>query len=188
MKKIITILAVLMVVAAAAFATAGDQLKLTASVDKIPPQFQIKDGTKSKVGEQTITASSTVETGMDIAEQDIPWTFVINQVGEKDKNDHTKDYAKYNTSVTLTLTLTKFTDGTNTEATDPSITGVTLKTAGTDKLTIAKTEDEKGILLTYSGKVPDQEIGTFSCFWPKDDTLPVGTYTANVTLNYTVQN
>lgn len=196
MKKVITILAVLMVVAAAAFATDGDKLILKTSVEKILPQFQISTVDSAEAVKVGSADGVDVTTGKDIAEQPITWTFDVEQKGEKDKNNHDKTYAKYNTSVELTLTLSKFTatisGATYTEAGTPTVDSVALDSkneANTSlgKIAIATTTDGKGIKLTYSGKVVDQKFGTFTCTWPQDDTLPVGDYTANVTLNYTVQ-
>ncbi|MBR6234383.1 MAG: hypothetical protein IKR01_00890, partial [Spirochaetales bacterium] len=182
--------------AAAAFATSGDQLKLTASVDKILPQFQISTVDSASAAKIGTAAGVEVTTGKDIAEEPITWDFDVEQKGEKDKKNNTKTYAKYNNIVELTLTLGNFTatiDGaTYTEAGTPTVDSVDLEdkneaNTSLNKIAIATTTDGKGIKLTYSGKVVDQKFGTFTCTWPKDDTLPVGTYTANVTLNYSVQ-
>ena len=190
MKKILTILVVLTLVVGAAFADTNDQLKLESKVAKVVPTLQIKDGgegvasgvakVSTNVGDSS--GSKTISTTRDISEQAIVWKFEIWQNGGKDVNNNNAtvaDYAKYYQPITISLTLEKFKCGSNEEKDAPSITTVTPGANVTGKLTL--TEDTgKTLKADYKGKVSNQLLGTFTCTWPQDDTLPDGTYTATV--------
>ena len=184
MKKLFTILAIMIVLVGAVFADNGDKLNLVSDVAKILPVIKIKATNSSSTEVVGAATAADVATGKDIAEENIVWTFTIYQ----DNTANSKTYARYNKPVEISLTLGSFTgETTKIEANDsPVVTSVAPGTAAT-KLALAKDQTEKKLVATYTGKVDNQVLGTFTCTWTKDETLPDDTYKALVTLNYTVQ-
>ena len=192
MKKLIAILLVLAIVVGAVFATSGDKIVLSAAVAKIDPAFVIRSATED--GTEGTAAGVVIGTNKDIAYEDITWTFYVAQKGEVDKNSNPKTHSKYNGNIDQTLTLGSFTGTTNSvEANDSpvvqSVTASAISSTNTDKFTITADSTNKKLVVGYTGKnVADQTIGYFVCKWTKDETLPIDTYQATVTLNYTVGN
>ena len=200
MKKILTILVVLTLVVGAAFAASDDKLKLETIVAKVVPNLQIKDGGESASSNAVASSGKTgaaagtngaiadaqkISTTRDISEQDIIWKFEIWQNGGKDASNATvTGYAKYYDTITVSLELEAFTDGTNTESGTPTVTAVTPNVPATADKVVASVKETTKLLLTYSGKVNDRLLGTFTCKWPKDDTLPDSTYEAIVKMTY----
>ena len=203
MKKVFAILLVLALVAGSLFATTGDKLVLSSDVGIIKPEFKIiYAGDTSKVG---TTDGVTVTINKDISLETIEATFNIVQKGEA----NSKTYCKYNGSVELTIALSPFKatvgDVTATQSTSYTVTGVTIPASKVTETVGETTYDvvsfAKGstggpsttITPTYYGrKADDLQVGTVTGTWVVDPSLPVlsgtsTTYTANVTLTYSVQ-
>ena len=184
----------MIVLVGAVFATSGDKLILTSTVVKIDPAFVIRDSTEN--GTEGTDTGVLVATGMDLAYQNIVWTFYVAQKGEVDRNGTTLTHSKYNGNIDLTLTLGSFTGtstgNTSTVANDnpvvTSVSAASISSTNTNMFTITADSTNKKLTVGYIGKnVADQTIGYFVCTWTKDETLPLDTYRATVTLNYTVQ-
>ncbi len=206
MKKLIAILAVMIVLAGVVFATSGDTIRLQSTVSKVTPNFKITVATTD--GSQNPVA--TYATGKDISEEDITLTFTLRQEGNVqvvNSQNVVKDYSKFRGTATLTVTLKPFKATIDSQVysptTGPAITGTTKANDISGKLTFeAPTTDEDAeenptaeFVLNYLGKkVLDTQttnVGTVTAKWTHDDTLPMagdGTvYTADVVLTYTIQ-
>lgn len=202
MKKLIAILAVMIVIAGAVFALTNDTIRLESKVEKVVPNFKISVPTKD--GAQT---PATYATGKDISEENIELTFTLRQEGSVSAKDNsTKDYSKFKGTATLTVTINPFSATVN-NATATQSTAYEIQTEGTAKgagvdsklttadPTIAGNKHSVEFVLTYLGKkVLDEDttnVGTVAVKWTKDDTLPMegngSTYTSDVVLTYTVQ-
>ena len=211
MKKVLTILVILTIIVGAAFASTEEKIVLTSDSAKYEPVLLLQSiggsGSESgsKAGDKTgndafsSSAGTEIATGLDIAAEDITWNVEIYQDGGK-KGTAEKDYAKMKGTVTLDVTASAFTmtadNVTYTEKDAPTVTRSSIETvvAGNKRtegatsvptLVIA-TNGTTGVKLTYKGKVIDQKIASYSIKWTADDTLPDGTYKADVKLTYTV--
>lgn len=201
MKKLIAILAVMIVLVGAVFAASGDKLKLKSIVGEVLPVYQIKDSTPV-VGTRN---GAEVTTGMDISVQDISWNFTITQVGEEDSQHTSVQFAKTTKTATLTITLGSFTnDADENEVADdsPKFTAfgavdpiqVNSEVAQAKQTVVTVPEVPQNglaspatVTLAYKGvNWADQDVATFTAKWTKDDTLSMGTYHATVTLTYSV--
>jgi len=185
MKKVLTILVVLTVIAGFAFADAVNinTVKLSTTVAGIEPVFAIKHD----------NTNETIKTVGSIAEGNVVAAFEINQVNPI-VNNSLVGYSNYGisagTAVSLTVTCAEFTDGVTTSANVPVISGAEYGAVVEGKLTYG-TDPVNGsssaiFVPTYHGKrVDNQLIGSFTATWAQDNTLPAGTYTADITLAYT---
>lgn len=205
MKKLIAILAVMIVLVGAVFAATNDKLTLSSSVAKVTPNFQIVSG--AKVGNATGTGDAAIDTLLDISEADIAWNFTLRQKGNVRVTDNqTLDYSKFRGIATLTVTINPF-SGTVNSATATQSTAYEIQAEGTAKgagienklstenPTIANDKHSVEFVLTYLGKkIADTDatnVGTIAVKWTHDDTLPMegngSTYTTDVVLTYSVQ-
>ena len=195
MKKALTVLVISLIIASSAFAAANDKLILDSTVKQSAPIIGIKTTNSS---DATVTGSADgahVTTGMNIATQDISWTFTVYQAGGVNPEGSTKpnvNYARYKGVVTISLTPEKFyryVD--NTKQNDyssgaASVESATAKSISNQKVTVAA--ENKEIKATYDGKVESTslELGTFTCKWLQNDSLPDGDYQADVKMTYLV--
>ena len=183
MKKVLTILVVLALVAGFAFATnGGNTVTLTTEINAIAPVFKlfINDG------------GSLVETKgvSSIAEGPISVDFVVNQnvVG---------GYSNFGTAVgipaALTVTCGSFyntSDNNVVSSVVPEISNELNGAVHAGALTYPAAADADGgasviFTPTYHGKrVDNQTVGSFTATWGKDDTLQFGSYQADITLSY----
>ena len=205
MKKLIAILAVMIVLAGVVFAATNDKLVLSSTVSKVRPNFKIYLGDQAGV-----VAGTTVAIEEDISEDDVTRSFLIKQADSivvGDANNTTKNYAKFKGTATLTVEIGPFKNTTlEAESSVYEITAITKGAGVTNKLTIADGTIADGahsasIVLSYLGKkVLDTEVNTgtnmvakIDATWTADDTLPVfngdtaTVYTADIKLTYTVQ-
>ena len=198
MKKVLTILVVLALVAGFAFATdpvptIGNPgtVTLTSTVVGIAPVFVINHS------DDLVNVNKKVG---NIAAGDITATFIISQKNDINYTGDAKGYSNYGdatetgTGVTLTVTCGPFKNGTVTSDKAVTVTGAeyaTVISANTDKLTLAAAgptydNNEATFVPTYHGKrVDNQDIGTLTAKWTKDSDLPLGTYVADIVLTYT---
>jgi len=186
MKKVLTILVILSLFAGIAFATdstpaigAHGTVTLSTTVTEIVPVFNIYHSDTDLVNKSV----------SNIAAGDIEASFVVKQ-----KNP--LEYSNYGIAAGKGVTL-KVTCGPFKNADVESTAAVTVDTAAyaavsranTDKLGLtgdpATSANTATFVPTYKGKrVDDQPIGTFTATWTKDDSLPLGDYTADITLTY----
>lgn len=179
MKKVLAILTFAIMALAAAFAD-DPSLQITAKVSAVPPVYSMKagfvSGTYTTTAASTITAANTLASDKDPSVQDIT---VYVQILQSNK-------AKYKKQVTLTVT-----------ATDLSATGIadvatvqaaTSTNINTTNLTSKGTASGKVATFTinYTNGKPVQaaEVGTASFKWEKNEDLPVGNYSATITMSY----
>lgn len=194
MKKVISILAILMVIACTVFAKSGDTLTITASAAELKPEY-ILQGKLTGTDETETTfkkASTTLASVLDPTSDTI--TAVV-QVLQNTKS-------RYSKPVTITVYATPFANS------ELSATSTILPTAAASaekanvsgKLTSTCVPGKKDtynalvITATYTGGFLDAETapvvvggGTFT--WAPDESLPVGgvstTYTATIVVEYT---
>ena len=202
MKKVLTILVVLTLVAGFAFADAPaptpsivqPKVTLTTSIGEIAPAFKLyyNNGSKLLTGTQTANGSITT-TG-------ITANFEIWQEGEVDNKTYSNYGIAAGTAVSLTVTCGAF-EGTDTgkntgyaSATPKAsalANGATQKDAqNADTLTYGAfagdNTNEVTFQPTYHGKrVNDQKIASFTATWAADSSLPFGNYEADITLAFT---
>ena len=101
MKKVIAILAVMMVIAGAVFATTGDTLTINASVPVTPPEFTMVGGFTEQYG---TTASGTLESTVNIAESPIDVYVQVKQTA-KSRFKSTGGFDVTITATALTATI-----------------------------------------------------------------------------------
>ena len=186
MKKVLTILVVLALVAGFAFAAASisnPTVTLETTVAGIDPVFAIHH---SDTNDNTKSVAS-------IAEGDIVASFVISQDNPIDL-DPLKGYSNYGvalgTPVSLTVTCGNFTNASATSTSTPAISAAAYGATVDGKLTYGADpvdgSNSAVFIPTYYGKrVDNQTIGTFTATWDQDTDLPFGTYTADITLAFT---
>ena len=157
--------------------------------------------TPDKTGTDAYSSSTgnEIDTKLDIAAEDITWNFDVWQNGGK-KGEESKTYAKMKGSVELDVTASAFTMTANsvtyTEKDAPTVARSSIETvsssnertegATTVPTLVIATNGDSGVKLTYKGKVVNQKIASYTIVWTKDESLPDGTYKADVTLSYTV--
>ena len=125
MKKLITILAIMIVLVGAVFAASGDKIVLSSTVAKVSPNFKIY--LDSNVGTPTGTEVSITE---DISEEDVTRTFTLKQSGDiRVKDNQELTYSKFKGTATLTVKIGKFKGTVNNvakeQSSDYSITSAT---------------------------------------------------------------
>lgn len=203
MKKVIAILMVLALVAGIAFAASGDMLKLKSTVGEVLPNYQIRTSDYNSVTKIGAASAVEVDTNLDIATGNISWDFIIKQVGnvESTGEQAIKEFAKTYRIATLTITLDNFKSATVTAKNNPIFTAMgAVAPAGdnedvdddlqTDVVVPSGADlsnNSAEVTLTYHGvNWADQDVVTFTALWTQDDTLPMGDYYANITLEYEV--
>lgn len=208
MKKLITILAIMIIVVGAAFA-ATEKIEVKVTLDQIAPLYSLlgsktADGSYTAVngGEIVYAYSEVTERGADADKGSITAYFMIKQ----------NNISRFNgTSGTLTLVADKLYryDGTTknekyysdfpecgnvekgddiedpNDETKKSFTVTTFKVDETNKY-------QADFEVTYNGTPVDGtastvEVGHCSFTWSKLNALAVGTYKADVTLTYSPQ-
>ena len=188
MKKLSTILAIMMVIVGSVFATTGDTLYVTATVAKVQPAFTMYGGTTTSYGSEGKTggkvAANTVAAGN-------PATANIDVYIKIEQNN--KSFYKDETGFDLTITATALKlDGTSTTyLTNAPKATLDTEVTDTDHLVITQSGANSNVV-TYNLKYPTgvpvaaaTVIGTFKFTWDAKDTLPVGNYEATITLAYT---
>lgn len=200
MKKLIAILAVMIVLAGVVFAATGDVIQLESTVSKVTPNFKIYS-----LGAAVGPTTTAIDTGRDISEQDIEWYFTIKQGGSTPVvGSGTREYSKFKGSMKIIVSIGAFTAEIGGEtysnanyaivaqgSSDGSYSAVkTEKGAGVENKLIIKygadgtanTAIDTGAKsatfhVEYKGfKVTDEAadvIGTVIAKWDADDTLPM---------------
>lgn len=194
MKKLITILAIMMVVFGVAFAatettTGNEELKVTCLVKFEEPKFTLYGGTSNSTSSETLTTAGEVVEGSAhattsiamsqnaIIDGDVTLYFVVKQT-----NNNVKSTTKYKFSATATV-LSDGTSATGHTTGDPTVSA--LAAVGTD---LANARDVEAGYVQYGGlKCDAADVQSFNVKWPKTDLVPSETaYYAYVKLNISV--
>ena len=191
MKKLITILAIMMVVFGFAFAadpsttTGMEELKVTCKVTATEPKFTLYGSATSSTSSTGMTAGAVVtekntsSTTIALADDAIIKGDVTIYCVVKQANDDVKSVTAY----TLSAEATKLSDGTTTTGhttTDPTVSTLTAITAS--NVPGARTT-ANGATVTYAGLDADAaDLASFNVKWPKTDLVPGITYYAYITL------
>lgn len=189
MKKLIAILTIMIVLVGAVFAADGDQLVVTAKVDKHIPSFKIFGGTSaSALNVEGTATGATIATNTDISLTDITVYFKLTQNSITDT--YTTAKAKYKGVATLTVDaepLSATVSGTQYATADPACNNATVLSVNG----ISSVEDYPAtsagqvvFKLSYDGRsIDDTDVATFNFKWTHLDSLPPAeTYSATVAL------
>lgn len=192
MKKLIAILAIMMVLVGAIFAetstTTNDELKVSIEITPVAPIFKLygslTSGTAStssgmKAGEsvetaQTATASaSTIEFPTNsLLENPVTVYCVIKQTND----------AKYKKAVSLAVSASAITDGISTST--PTVSTPAAQNNENGVRTTAGT-GAGAATVTYTGKTAaSDDVASFNVVYPAADLIP-GSYNGYITLTYT---
>lgn len=188
MKRLIAILAIMMVLVGAIFAetstTTNDELKVSIEITPVAPIFKLYGSLTSGTASTGMTAGESVETAKTATDSVI--TFPTNSLLEnsvtvycaiKQTND-----AKYKKAVSLAISASAITDGISTStptvstpAAQNNVNGVRT-TAGTGA---------GAATVTYTGKTAaSADVASFNVVYPAADLIP-GSYNGYITLTYT---
>ena len=183
MKKVLTILVVLTLIAGAAFAVdTNKSITLTTEIAKIAPEFEltVKNGNEYVTADQTVASLAAVG--------GVTAQFKVSQIG---------DARLANGKVaTLTVTCGEFflyedeVKNADVHSAVPSIADAANVAAGNRtnldyNATAAVTDNSVAFTPKYAGFVAAGDIGTFTANWVQRTDLPAGTYKADVELAYT---
>lgn len=193
MKKLITILAIMMVVFGFAFAddpsttTGMEELKVTCKVTATEPTFTLYGSATSSTASTgtgmtagaVVTEKNTSSTTIALADDAIIKGDVTIYCVVKQANDNVKSVTAY----TLSVEATKLSDGTTTTGHTTAAPAVSTLTAITaSNVTGARTTAD-GATVTYAGLDADAaDLASFNVKWTKTDLVPGITYYAYITL------
>ena len=188
MKKVIAILATMIVLVGAVFAATNDTLTITCNVAQVDPNFILKGqltGTgETATGSTQTSGSATLASVLDISKNDIPLAVTVAQY------NNTK--SKYKGTITLTITPTALTLGSDSSDlplySDGEMKTVTGIVAANSSIACNSSTKVVTVTLKYSGcSVTDADVASFVYTWKAKDELPPGTgYSATVQLTYNV--
>ena len=213
MKKLIAILAVMIVLAGVVFAASGDVIKLESTVSKVTPNFKIYS-----LGSAEGPITTAIDTSKDISEQDIEWYFTIKQGGSVPKvGTGTRDYSKYKGSMKIIVGISAFSAEIDGQTYSNSTYAIVAQGDTNGSYSAVKTEKGVGVtdklIITYGAdgqaasaidtgaksatfhveykgyKVTDEAagvIGTVIAKWTADDTLPMENDGTAYTANITL--
>lgn len=196
MKRIITILTLILVLAGTAFATGGGKLFITVTLGKKVPNYSIL-GILDDTPNLVVVGSaqgSTITSSADPSTTDIVLHVRIVQTSKSIY----QDMAGVNLTITPTA-LGKVGDAQNHNTGNPTIDNIVAGVANNNYLTVTATatpvsandpdlgNDHITFLCQYAGHpIPaNTVIGTFDYTWHHNDNLPIGSYEATVTMTYT---
>ncbi len=202
MKKIITVLALMIVLAGAAFAANNDTLYITAKVKAIDPIYLIYGGKTAEVGNSIVgdnaqapNGTNTVALDFDPSVKDATGVVYVKLVQ--------RDLAKTTKNVNLTITASALANTQGADAANglANLTGyktavptaAVVSTAEVTGINHTTTPTASANTVTYQMKYTGTNvgastvIGVTSFTWNADETLPVGNYQATIQLGYTVQ-
>ena len=186
MKKVISILAVLVVLIGSVFA--ADTLNITANVPKVAPVYAINGSLTSNFETVVVggAANNTIETNTNISES--PVTVYIKVIQTN------KSVYKDASGVSLTVTPTALTNtaDANEKTALPTIAHRVDGTATNLSVTGSENSTTKVVtfLCKYANGKPvaaNSVIGTFDYTWAADANLAEGDYQATITMAYTTK-
>lgn len=183
MKKLLMVLTFVLMTLAACVALDGDTLKITAKVPQEKPEFIMKGGFTSADATTLATqAGATLDSNKDISSESIT---VFVKLFQSNK-------AKYKNTFTLTVTASalSMTDASGTYSTPATATNTTNISTANGNLTVTGSAEDNvaSFVMDYTNGKPvsaDTAVGEASFTWAADDSLPVGDYSATITLGYT---
>lgn len=186
MKKVISILAIFMVIACAAFAATGDKLDINAKVPATDPVYTLRGGLSDEAGTAATgtAANGTITTNVDISTNDI---YIYVEVFQSAKSKTRKSG-----SLTLTGTALSYSSSaTDAPAASKATAGSTALATNNYSVVAAADGATATFAVTYNGKnvAANSVIGSALFKWTHKDELEVGeqnNYTATITLTYTV--
>ena len=189
MKKVIAILAAMIVLAGVVFATTGDTLTINASVPVSKPEFTMVGGFTNAYG---TTATNTLESQVNIAENPINVYVQVKQTAlsrYKNTNGFTVTIAATALSATI--------EGVTYSTAVPTITAASAGSAVVNAInaqkndfTTTKTSETNGTVVftvAYPTGAPvpaNTVVGSIQYTWPATATLAVGSYSATITMSY----
>ncbi|MCQ2411558.1 MAG: hypothetical protein MJ057_01255 [Sphaerochaetaceae bacterium] len=181
MKKLLMVLTFVLMTLAACVALEGDTLKITAKVPQEKPEFIMKGGFTSADATTVATqAGALLASNKDISAESIT---VFVKLFQSNK-------AKYKNTFTLTVTASdmSMTDANGTYSTTATALTTTKITTTNLEVTGSAEANVASFAMNYTNGKPVSEntaIGEASFTWEANEGLPVGDYSATITLGYT---
>ncbi len=201
MKKVITILAIMMVLVGSVFATTNDTLYITSTVPVAKPEFKMygaltasalngityetaADGSVKVADTSGAAATSNTLAGGNIAAADIDVFLKIFQ--------NNKSFYKNETGFSVSVTASALTNAnggsiTPTVQGDPTVTGT-----AQDAFQSVLAQSASTNIVTWTAKyltgapvAAGTVLGTCQFHYEQDENAPVGAYSATITLAYT---
>ena len=189
MKKLITILAAMIVLVGAVFATTGDSLTINATVPVTKPEFTMVGGLTNSYG---TTATNSITSPKNIAEEAIDVYVKITQTAKSRYKHAGFDITIAATALTLTEGGVTYTTGVPSIVASAAGSAINNHFDNTKKdFTSTKKSAANGTVVftvAYPTGAPvpaDTEVGTIQFQWPATDALAVGSYSATITMSYT---
>lgn len=196
MKKVVAILATMIVLVGLVFAANNEQLIINATVNAVPPTFHIQgkvsDGSSWTDG-ATSGSTNIINTGINIAENNVAIDIRILQDNK----------SKYSSTATLTIKATELantaTGFTTYKTALPGVSGLITAAATvashisvavpTTPATPSATRNVQYVL-TYDGHNVNGtsnntvQVASFTYTWTAAEDLPLGNYQATITFEY----
>lgn len=182
MKKVLTILVVLTLIAGFAFADTNKSITLTTEIAKIAPEFEltVKNGNEYVTADQTVASLAAVG--------GVTAQFKVSQVGDARLSN--------GKIATLTVTCGEFflyedevknvdVHSAVADLSDAANVAAGNRTNLSYNANAAVTNNSVVFTPKYAGFVAEGDIGTFTANWVQRTDLPAGTYKADVELAYT---
>ena len=197
MKKFIAILIVLIVLTGAVFATTGDILNIIASVLTIKPSFTMVGGFDTNYGTTASDDSSTnqLESEVNISENSIDVYIQVKQsIKSRYKNQTGFDLTIAAEGLSATIEGVTYSTAVPviTSASDGNSIENALDSTKNDFTSEKKSAEEGSGTVVYTLKYPtgapvaaNTVVGEIQFTWEADDSLPVGTYSASITMTHT---
>lgn len=193
MKKLITVLAIMMILVCAIFAdTTSSELKITLTITSVEPTFTLY-GSKTS---STVSTGEGMTAGAVVASKNTSTTTVALDDDSIINGDtylycvvkQSNSGVKSTTTYKLTAEATALTDGTGTAGhytAAPTVSDITAISASnvTDGRTITTGTAATGATVAYAGATcAAADLASFNVKWPQTDLVPGITYSAYVTL------
>ena len=193
MKKLIAVLAIMMILVCAIFAdTTSSELKITLTITSVEPTFTLY-GSKTS---STASTGAGMTAGAVVASKNTSTTTVALDEDAIINGDtylycvvkQSNSGVKSTTTYKLTAEATALTDGTGTAGhytAAPTVSDITAISASnvTDGRTITTGTAATGATVAYAGATcAAADLASFNVNWPQTDLVPGITYSAYVTL------
>ena len=189
MKKVIAILAAMIVLAGVVFATTGDTLTVNCTVPVTKPEFTMVGGFTNQYG---TTATNTLESQTNIAENPIDVYVQVKQTALS-RYKNTNGFTVTIAATALSATIEQVTYSTAV----PTITAASAGSAVVNAINAqkndfssTKTSETNGTVVftvAYPTGAPvpaNTIVGSIQYTWPATDSLAVGSYSATITMSY----
>ena len=189
MKKVIAILAAMIVLAGVVFATTGDTLTVNCTVPVTKPEFTMVGGFTNQYG---TTATNTLESQTNIAENPIDVYVQVKQTALS-RYKNTNGFTVTIAATALSATIEQVTYSTAVPTITAASAGaavVNAINAQKNDFTSTKTSETNGTVVftvAYPTGAPvpaNTIVGSIQYTWPATATLAVGSYSATITMSY----